>query len=76
MITPPINRTKRRFIQLEVMEVFKFVAAGALRTPAALLRIAGIQTCEQTTKESQADDNKLKETASHAIQHYQSPIRK
>ena len=68
--TPLINRTKRRFIQLEVMAVFKFVAAaafpaGALRTPEALLRIAGIQICEQAAKESQADDNKLKEIASH-----------
>ena len=57
MRTPPIKRTKRRFIQLEVMAVFKFVAvaafpAGALRTPGALLRIAGIQICEQATKES------------------------
>ena len=52
------------------MAVFKFVAAaafpaGALRTPEALLRIAGIQICEQAAKESQADDNKLKEIASH-----------
>ena len=73
MITPPINRTKRRFMQLEVMEEFKFVAvavspAGALRTPEALLRIAGIQICEQAKKERQADDYKLKEIASHAIQ--------
>ena len=70
MRTPPINRTKRRFIQLEVMAVFKFVAVaafptGALRTPEALLRIAGIEICEQATKNRQADDNKLKAIASH-----------
>ena len=63
MITPPINRTKKRFIQLEVMEEFKFVAVavspvGALRTPEALLIIAFIQICEHATKESRADDNK------------------
>ena len=66
MSTPPSNRTKRRFIQLEVMAVFKFVAvAGALRTPEALLRIAGIEICEQATRKRQADDNKLKAIASH-----------
>ena len=63
MITPPINRTKRRFMQLEVMAVFKFVPvavspAEALQTPGALLIIAGIQICEHATKESRADDNK------------------
>ena len=61
MIAPPINRTKRMFLQLEVMEVFKFVAvavspAGALRTPGALL--LELQICEQAAKERRADDNK------------------
>ena len=53
MRTAPINRTKRRFIQLEVMEVFKFVAVAVSQPERCELqgRCLALQA-------SRADDNK------------------